>query len=442
MSDLNQVISLETLRQMMRKQNVRKLLVKVLASNDNSKNQVYLGGNFEILNILPMGEIKEDITPKGLVGLKAPLSLSWLRGDGTTTAAPNSQIILYPQYPEIRLSGFLMGTSDGPNTLMTNRDAGRLLFLGITDERRIIGWVAPPNSKLVKEVDVLTGLEQTGVFRHIPLDDVDHSRERLVSILRDIHLKGWINSWRMDSNGLRLPCNSSQCGGYTLEAELGIVPNSRSEPDFDGWEIKSHSVKNFLRANSGQITLMTPEPTAGYYKQFGAEAFVRKYGYPDILGRLDRLNFGGVHVSGERHPRTELTMKFLGFDEINGKIIDPRGGFALIDKQGNEAATWHFAGLLQHWNRKHAKAAYVPYLQQTDPLRLYSYGNTIRLCDGTDFIRFLKAMASGYVVYDPAIKVERASSAKPLTKRRSQFRIKSGNINSLYSTMQTINLLM
>jgi hypothetical protein len=31
---------------------------------------------------------------------------------------------------------------------------------------------------------------------------------------------------------------SSNCGGYTLEAELGATPNGYSEPDFMGWEIK------------------------------------------------------------------------------------------------------------------------------------------------------------------------------------------------------------
>ena len=35
----------------------KKVYVKILSPNDNSKNQVYIGGNFEILNILPLSEI-------------------------------------------------------------------------------------------------------------------------------------------------------------------------------------------------------------------------------------------------------------------------------------------------------------------------------------------------------------------------------------------------
>src|SRR4051812_1363803 len=133
-------LSLEQLRQMMAHHGVTQLLVKELAANDNSKNQPYLGGNLEILNLLPMGEVREETTPKGKTGLKAPLPIFWLRGDGSTTPAPHTQIILYPQYPEIRLSGFLKGAQGGPNELMTVRQAGRLLFLGVTSDRRIIGW--------------------------------------------------------------------------------------------------------------------------------------------------------------------------------------------------------------------------------------------------------------------------------------------------------------
>jgi hypothetical protein len=56
---------------------------------------------------------------------------------------------------------------------------------------------------------------------------------------------------------------------------------------------------------------MTPEPTGGYYKTAGVEAFIRKYGYPDMTGqagRQDRLNFGGIHRIDKYHERTGLSM--------------------------------------------------------------------------------------------------------------------------------------
>lgn len=428
-------IGLGAFREMMVAQGVTQLLVKELAANDNSKNQPYLGGSFDILNILPIGEIREETTAAGRESLKAPLPFSWLRADGSLTAAPSAQIILYPQYPEIRFSGFLKGTQGGPNELMTARQAGRLLFFGITSDRRIVGWVTAPDSPLANEVRALGTLKRTGVFQHVPIGTVDTSRDRLLRRLREIHGLGWLPSQRLYAGGVVGPCTGTNCGGYTLESHLDIVPNGRAEPDFEGWEIKAHTVNDFVRYSSGPLTLMTPEPTGGYYRSNGPEAFVRKYGYPDRAGRPDRLNFGGIHRLGETHAVTGLTMQFIGYDPVRNCITDPKGGFTLADAAGNEAATWHFAGLLAHWNKKHAKAAYVPFTARKDPDQQYSYGARVRLGEDTDFLRFLQAMSLQRVYYDPGIKVEGASTVRPRVKRRSQFRIRSRDIPTLYASM-------
>ena len=424
---------LEMLRRMLAAHSVTRLLVKELAANDNSKNQPYLGGSLDILNLLPMGEIREDTTPKGRIGLKAPLPFSWLRADGTLTEAPHTQIILYPQYPEIRLSGFLKGTQDGPNVLMTTRQAGRLLFFGITADRRIIGWVTAPDSRLAREVRALGELQKTGVLQHLPLGTADTSRELLLRRLREIHDMGWLASQKLSADGLFGPCLGTNCGGYTLEAHLGIIPNGRAEPDFEGWEVKGHAVPDFERAPPGQLTLMTPEPTGGLYKTAGPEAFVRKFGYADMSGITDRLNFSSPHRYGLKNEKTGLTLQFIGYAP-GANTFEAGGGFSLMDDGGREAATWHFAGLIQHWNRKHTKAAYVPYLMRTAPQQ-YNYGGTVRLGEDTDFLRFLRAMAERKVYYDPGIKLEGASTARPTVKRRSQFRIRSAEIGALYRTL-------
>jgi hypothetical protein len=434
-------ISLETLRRMMLAQGVTQLLVKELAANDNSKNQPYLGGSLDILNLLPMGPVREETTAAGRSGLKAPLPFAWLRADGSLTEAPHTQIILYPQYPEIRLSGFLKGTKGGPNALMTVRQADRLLFFGITADRKIVGWVTAPGSRLSGEVGALGELQRTGVFRHIPLGTADTSRKRLLARLRKIHKMGWLASERLFATGIVGPCTGTNCGGYTLEAHFGIIPNGRAEPDFEGWEIKGHTVRDFVRYTSGPLTLMTPEPTGGFYREHGPEAFVRKYGYADKHGRADRFNFGGLHVLGVPNAGTGLTLQFLGYDAEHNRITDPKGGFTLADPAGNEAATWHFAGLIEHWNRKHAKAVYVPYQTRTEPAQQYSYGGRVRLGEDTDFLRFLKAMADRKVYYDPGIKLEGASTARPAVKRRSQFRIRSADIETLYARMESSSLV-
>lgn len=57
------------------------------------------------------------------------------------------------------------------------------------------------------------------------------------------------------------------------------------------------------------------------------------------------------------------------------------------------------------------------------------------MAEGTDFIIFLKAIASGKVYYDPAIKLEKASADKPLQKRIGQFRVKVSDINSMFTML-------
>ena len=99
-------LALDELRARMNALGVRRLLLKELAPNDNSKNQPYLSGSLDVTNILPSGEVYVDATPKGNRIMKAPLPLEWLQPDGTSMAAPDAKLILYPQYPEVRFSGF------------------------------------------------------------------------------------------------------------------------------------------------------------------------------------------------------------------------------------------------------------------------------------------------------------------------------------------------
>ncbi|MBY0426365.1 MAG: MvaI/BcnI restriction endonuclease family protein, partial [Cytophagales bacterium] len=257
------------------------------------------------------------------------------------------------------------------------------------------------------------------------------TRSQLFYQLNRIYELGWIDSKRLNVLGEILPCDSSNCGGYTLEAELGITPNGYSEPDYLGWEIKQFGVTDFNKIGNSVITLMTPEPTHGFYVSEGTEAFIRKYGYVDKLGREDRMNFGGVHKVNLKHTTTELTLELIGFDITTGKIKNTDGKIALIDPLGNEAASWSFASMLKHWTRKHNQACYIPSMSLTEEMRKYKYGKRVILGQGTDFQFFLQEMAKGNIYYDPGIKIENISS-KPKVKKRSQFRIKSLYLNNLY----------
>lgn len=392
------------------------------------------------MNILPISEIKDEAAGGwNRERFKATIKFAWLDDEGKVSIAPNAQLVLYPKYPEVRFSGFLKGCENPPSNLMAQRLADRLLFFSVAKDGLILGYVTEPNSEIANEFNNLEFDGEHGVFKVIELPQVANNRKRLLEELLRIYNLGWIDSKRLDKNGNILPCDAPNCGGYTLEAELGITPNGYSEPNFLGWEVKQFGVNKLDKVGTAIITLMTPEPTHGFYVSSGAGDFIKKYGYLDKAGREDRLNFGGIHKAGERHHLTNLQLELVGFDSITGKIKSTDGKIALIDKEDNEAASWSFSSMLLHWNRKHNQACYVPSLSETETDRKYRYGNKIILGTGTDFQLFLSQMAKGNIYYDPGIKMENVST-KPKIKKRSQFRIKSENLPNLYKINEIVDV--
>lgn len=431
-------MNLDQLKQLVQNYGGNKIYYKKLAPNDNSKNQVYLGNSFDVLNIFPITEIVSDSSGDWKKErFKATINYFWITEEGKLIKAPKSQLILYPKYPEVRFSGFLAGCKDAPSNLMTQRLQDRILFFSVTSDGNIIGYVAHPESDISKAINKIEhSLESFNIFR--VLDIEPNTKEKLIYELTRIHKLGWIPSKRLDRNKNILPCKSPNCGGYTLEAELGISPNGYAEPDYLGWEIKQFGVSSFEKLYSSVITLMTPEPNGGYYCTEGVEKFISKYGYKDLKGREDRFNFGGIHKVGKLHPRTGLQMVLIGFDELTGKIRNTEGRITLIDKNEIEVASWSFSSMLKHWNKKHNQACYVPSKSLKDPERKYWYGNNLILGTGTDFQLFLIQLHAGNIFYDPGIKLEKIKT--PSIKRRSQFRINSKNLKNLYKVNEIIDI--
>jgi len=379
------------------------------------------------------------------------LDFFWVNEEGNLIKAPDAKLILYPKYPEVRFSGFLKNSKGAPSELMSSRIDQRLLFFGVSDNGQIIGYVESPDSETAREFDDLSNLADVGVFKEITLDSgviQQDTKRQLLDQLKRIHDLGWLDAKRLDKNKQILPCISSNCGGYTLEAELGITPNGYAEPDYLGWEVKQFAVKDFNKYKSSVVTLMTPEPTHGHYVDAGIESFIRKYGYEDKRGREARLNFGGIHKFGLVHHTTSLKLVLNGFDSITKKITNTNGFMGLVDANENIAASWSFASLLKHWNTKHAKACYVPSLKRADaelyPFsnQQYSYGNKIMLGNETDFSLFLNEVENGNIYYDPGIKLELAidGTRKQNIKRRSQFRMISGNLINLYKLNEIVDI--
>src|SRR5438105_159624 len=127
-------MNLVTLKALFVKAGCTQLYAKPLAENDNSKNQVYFGPDFEALNLFPNTGIVADSSAKNPI-FKAKLHFGWLLPNAQVAEAPGAQLILYPQYPEVRFSGFLKGCASPPSDLMAGRLRGRVLFLGVTSSR-------------------------------------------------------------------------------------------------------------------------------------------------------------------------------------------------------------------------------------------------------------------------------------------------------------------
>jgi len=414
-----------------------RVFYKSLSENDNSKQQIYLGGSFEVLSYFPYGTVHAEPGLKDPV-FKAAVSFFWV-GPHSIEQAHTAQLILYPRYPEVRLSGFLRGCKTAPNRhlraipkAVRKGSDGRVLFFGTTPDGRTLAHLATAGSPLAFEA-LLAPQNDSGIFRElaVPGTPAGDSRSVVLQRLLEIQRLGAVPSMRLDKTGERIPYLARNGGGYTLEALLGIRPNGDATPDFMGWEIKAFS--------RDRITLMTPEPNGGFYGTDGVGAFVRRYGRP-VAGK-DQLYFTGVHQYGRPNATTLMTLSLSGFDPSKGTITDVGGRIVLSDQAGNDAATWTYSHLLTHWNRKHASAAYVPYKSKgTATAPCYQYENPILLGERTDFAKYLRALASGAVVFDPGSKVDGVSTARPRVKARSQFRIAKKRLSILYDKFDAFDL--
>jgi hypothetical protein len=442
-------IDFSTVLRMFRDRGAHEVLYKVLPQNANSKNQVYVGSDWSQLSKVPSGEITSHTSTSRKSGVqkavfRSKLDFYWLDRYGNPQPAPQAKLILYPQYPEIRFSGFLQGCKAAPTALWVKEkrgeEPGRILLVGVGDGSRIYGITLPPESPATKEVldrvslVVAESQADNGALRILPTNPARGTEDfnALIAELRQIYEQGWVSSKRLDKSGKLVPCNSSNCNGNTLEALLGIRSNGISLPDYRGWEVKARQVKDSDFPGSSTVTLFTPEPNDGLYAYAGAESFIRKYGYEDTLGREDRLNFGGIYrVNDAPHERTGLRMVLDGYDAVAGSF-ESDGSVRLIDGEGKLAAAWTFLKLMDHWKAKHAKAVFVPSQVREITEREYRYGRKVLLGEGAEFRLFLRAIHEGTVYYDPGIKLENASSGRPLVKKRSQFRIRSGDISGIY----------
>jgi MvaI/BcnI restriction endonuclease family len=415
-----------------------KIYAKKLSPNDNSKNQIYLAGDPARLSQIPSSDFIADAKKPGI--LKASVEIHWIAPGGGRTVAPHSQLIFYPQYPEVRLSGVLKAAEGAPNEIIASRLPNRFLMIGVTDSDAVLATAGLLTDDIDRFLEDEIDENGGGILRAIRSDAGVDSKTILLRNLSRIHKAGWIASKSLLSDGSIRPCHGNRCVGHTLEAELGVPQNGTCGPDFMDWEIKASTYNNYNKVRPSQaVTLITPAPSSGAIADLGVADFIRRFGYPAKSGAEDRLNFGGTFFYGAREPNTGLTLGLPGYD-IKSAAFPEGGGVALFSDAGEIAAMWDFAPLVSRWKLKHAFACYVPAESKPDPTTSFRYGNKIRL--GTDpHIRyFFKSILDGSVYLDPGLKLEGATSSRPRTKERYQFRVRNTDLSRLYENFWEVDV--
>lgn len=402
------------------------IIFKELSENDNSKNQIYLGGSYEVLLEIPYGDIVTFSDCKR-PNMKAKLDFWWVDDKGTARCAPGAQLILYPRYPEVRLSGFLQGCRNAPSCHFqvikreerTGEKDGRVLVMAPAGTR-IYAYLAPRDSAIAA---CLIKLPHDGLFGHVEFGCED-SKTQLIRHLRKQYSANPHELVRMYSDGSIRPYAARNAAGYTLEASFGIIPNGNPEPDFMGWELKCYG--------SSSITLMTPEPDGGLYGTLGTREFLEEYGHVSEGGGV--YFTGPYRASENRKFGNSRKLIVEGFDSKDGKIEDVDGAIILLQDEDTELASWSFSRLLDHWGRKHNKACYVRYEKASDTL--INYLPRVFLGEGTSPVFLLRAILANVVIYDPGSRIN--SDGK--LKARSQFRIHANDLSLMYSHSEYVDI--
>ena len=405
-----------------------RVFYKNLAVNDNSKNQPYLGSGWDIVNILPLGEISENPGDKR-PNFKCNLNLYWLNNNGELNNAPHAKLILYEKYPEIRLSGFIMGCLDKNRLgrLMNperDKTPERTLFLAVTTDKRVLAYVRHSDQKFQNELKHIS-IKDFGKLTEIKINNGVASVDELKFKLKSLMDKGWIRARylkKIDGSVEEVFIGKhNNSHGLTLEAEFGLLKDDKNKPDWRGWELKGKLIKTESQySNSLAVTLFTPAPDGGFINENYKE-FMEKYGVKKINGRID---FAKIHFCDEEHKETKLKLKLDGYQ--NNKI-EPGGALKLIDPKDKIVMSWSFAKLMEMWNRKHGRIVYVPSMRKNEGDNTFcKYFGPISYGIGSDFNKFLASLKSKFIKYDPGCKIDKKDN------RRHQFRISSKNSFNLY----------
>lgn len=438
-------------------------LLKILPRNANDKNQIYLASDFGVLFDLFAMQMAERGASTSLTkgrsepGRRIPEAVfekfSWVRRDGSLVRAKRMKAIIYPQYPEARLSGLQAVDNAMPQSLSVeytkqHGDAKRLLVLGKLPGGECLGLVYIGLSpELQEEIARLPGFERAKACKRLVLEQ--NNSQKLEALLADIVGRS-LPGCRLDAAGRTLPFSGTQVCGYTLEHALNIVPNADKDGDIFGIELKTHT--------QIKVTLFTPEPDFGEYVQNFAQ-FMKKYGYQDAEGNY-RLT--GIHRANVPCAKSGLTLRVREHRDAEGVRkafpYDPDTPLTpkmdavdvvLEDSQGEVAAGWSLERLMNCWGVKHNEVVFISASKVKNPdmdavaqgyEHMVTFAPTVIWCRNTSAERLLKAINDGVIFLDPAHKLHATDPSQ--NKRRAQWRVNdiTKAVHSLYADVEIRHL--
>lgn len=441
---------LDELASLLSSHGVQEALIKPLSKNHNDKNQVYSAAGFDPL--YPIFDVafsfRNVSTSRKKGGRTEGKSIPeavfrrfvWIDDSGREVPAREAKMIIYPQYPETRLSGFQTVENTMPETLSveftkSNPDLARYLVLGRRGAGEVVAvMVADPSGQFMNEVAALPNATGSRVWKHFRLG-VSASTS-LMKMLAEVAGKP-VPGRRLDANHSTLPFNGTQVCGYTLEHELGIAPNSDKNGDFEGIELKTHTQK--------KVTLFTPEPDMGLYFADFAK-FMLTYGYEAKPGEF-RLT--GIHRVGARCDKSGLTLRIVNHERgaLLAANADKDVHVGLYDDDNHLTAGWSLERLLNCWSSKHNESVYVPASKTkcSDPdliaagyKYIVEFSDQVMWCRETSAEQLFEALYEGTLFLDPAPKY--CPENLSLNKRRSQWRVNDIGkaANDLYTDVRKV----
>lgn len=354
---------------------ITELWFAIGVAQDNSKNQVRLASDPSDLQMFgPADPIAEKSTSRKKKArtnvFHLALNLSWLDEDLNPVPAPRAQFVFYPQYPEVRFTGFLKGCRSAPSWLFDydQRAPGKIMIFG-SKPLKAFNQGGP-----TREIFALTiphDAQAAGWFRgrfasaekigkrlaRIPIAP-DSSTNTKIDLLKNLKKfrSEWRRAMRMTKDGIfETKTGANNAAGLHLEYLFGVVSNSLPEPDYLDWELKARKVdKPNATLGSSRHTVFTPDPDGGAYVDMDLVDFVKKWGYKNenkqYAGKRYDLTASGMRI-GVGHKRLpDMELRLSGY--TSEKEFDVDGALELVDHRDETvAASWSFSRMLAHWQK-------------------------------------------------------------------------------------------